>query len=138
MASYSDKLLDARWQEKRLRVFERAGWKCEDCPLTKDDGISFHVHHGYYDRNLEPWEYDIATLHCLCSECHEKAEERKLRSAFALALLPGVSLDHLIGIAVRMSDERKLWKETPVMSDTERVGYDAWKRTRRRHPRKAA
>ena len=66
-----------RWQKKRLKVFERAGWACERCGDVKEE---LHVHHGfYYDKFRAPWEYPIESLKCLCKICHEaKHDEDKI------------------------------------------------------------
>ena len=34
-----------------------------------------HVHHGYYEKGLAPWEYPEQSLHCLCEKCHKKAQD---------------------------------------------------------------
>lgn len=31
---YAKKLMDPRWQKKRLEIFKRDGWKCQNCGLT--------------------------------------------------------------------------------------------------------
>jgi 5-methylcytosine-specific restriction endonuclease McrA len=63
--TYSQKLKDPRWQRKRLRVFERAKWKCEKCGDSKSE---LHVHHTKYGGN--PWDVPISMLQSLCSKCH--------------------------------------------------------------------
>jgi 5-methylcytosine-specific restriction endonuclease McrA len=63
--TYSEKLKDPRWQRKRLRVFERAKWKCEKCGDKKTE---LHVHHTKYIGN--PWDVPLSSLKCLCSNCH--------------------------------------------------------------------
>ena len=70
--TYSEKLKDPRWQKKRLEVLEKAGWKCEWCEC---DGKTLNVHHGRYEKDMEPWEYSILELHALCDECHKKRHE---------------------------------------------------------------
>ncbi|MGB4258342.1 MAG: hypothetical protein WBL15_11640 [Phycisphaerae bacterium] len=65
--TYAEKLRDPRWQRKRLEIMERAGFHCEACGSDQD---ALNVHHGYYERGLEPWEYPSETLHCLCERCH--------------------------------------------------------------------
>lgn len=66
--SYWEKLQDPRWQKKRLAIMSRAEFACEACGNKES---TLHVHHGYYERGLEPWEYDDDTLKCLCDRCHE-------------------------------------------------------------------
>jgi hypothetical protein len=66
--SYSEKLRDPRWQKKRLQVMEKAGFRCERCGRADR---TLDVHHGFYARGLDPWDYPDDTLWCLCSEeCH--------------------------------------------------------------------
>lgn len=72
MASYWEKLKDPKWQKKRLEILNRDNWTCEICEATDE---TLHVHHGYYESGLDPWEYDDGTLHTLCESCHEQTEE---------------------------------------------------------------
>lgn len=67
---YFQKLLDPRWQKKRLEVLESAEWMCESC---MDDSSTLHVHHKQYFNGREPWEYEAAQLAVLCAECHENS-----------------------------------------------------------------
>lgn len=71
MTAYQEKLLDPRWQKKRLEVFERAGFKCQCC--GRGD-LTLHVHHLVY-LGKEPWETPDNALESLCSHCHEKRTE---------------------------------------------------------------
>jgi 5-methylcytosine-specific restriction endonuclease McrA len=64
---YKKLLKDPRWQKKRLKVFERAGWMCERCGDSKSE---LHVHHTFYD-GRKPWKYPKSSLECLCKSCHE-------------------------------------------------------------------
>lgn len=66
--TYSEKLRDERWQRKRDKVKEKANYKCQDCGNKE----KLEVHHCYYKYGLEPWQYPIDSLRCLCSGCHEK------------------------------------------------------------------
>ena len=70
---YFEKLKDPRWQRKRLEIMNRASFKCEECG---DSDQTLHVHHGYYDKDLQPWEYSNDTLWCLCEGCHQNAQDR--------------------------------------------------------------
>ncbi len=70
--TYYEKLRDPRWQKKRLAVLDAAGWRCEECGA---EGRELHVHHGYYGKGLDPWDYSDKTLHTLCDNCHEIAEQ---------------------------------------------------------------
>lgn len=72
--SYAEKLKDPRWQRKRLEILERDGWACVLC----DDATNtLHVHHWYYTKGKEPWEYPARALATLCESCHAQEEERR-------------------------------------------------------------
>jgi hypothetical protein len=66
--NYRQKLLDPRWQKKRLQVLEKSKWQCEIC---FDDEKTLHVHHKMYFTGRDPWEYDDDQLAVLCESCHE-------------------------------------------------------------------
>jgi hypothetical protein len=69
--TYSEKLKNANWQMKRLRIFERDKCTCLSC--NRDclkEGLSMHVHHIKYLPNLEPWEYEDCYLVTYCELCH--------------------------------------------------------------------
>ena len=67
--TYLEKLQDPRWQKIRLRVLDRAGFKCECCGDIK---TSLQVHHLIYCG--EPWDSKMEHLECLCRPCHEWRE----------------------------------------------------------------
>lgn len=67
--SYADKLKDPRWQRRRLEVLKAADFACESCG---DKDNTLHVHHPYYAKGKQPWEYD--NLVCLCERCHSNVE----------------------------------------------------------------
>lgn len=69
--TYSEKLRDPRWQKKRLEILSRDEFTCRNCGDTE---TTLHVHHKYYERNLEPWEYPEEALITLCEICHESEE----------------------------------------------------------------
>lgn len=71
--SYKKLLKDPRWQKKRLKVLERAGWACERCGDTRTE---LHVHHTFYDGS-NPWEYPESSLSCLCKPCHDREHEEE-------------------------------------------------------------
>ena len=70
--TYSEKLKDPRWQRKRLEILQRDDWACCNCGAKTE---TLHVHHGYYERGLDPWEYRDDTLWTLCEGCHELITE---------------------------------------------------------------
>lgn len=66
--TYYEKLKDPRWQKKRLEVMSDRNFTCELCGDTE---TSLNVHHKEYFKGLDPWEYDVNQLACLCENCHE-------------------------------------------------------------------
>lgn len=87
--SYSEKLLDPRWQQLRLRVFERDNWKCVNCG---DSEKTLHAHHPvYHPRSEGPWDYEDEAIITLCKDCHEN-EHDELDASKANVLLQIVKL----------------------------------------------
>lgn len=86
--SYTDKLLDPRWQRCRLEVLNRDGWECTDCG---DGENTLHVHHLYYEWGLDPWEYPPEALRTLCDTCHKQAKvnDQRLKAALKTVALRG-------------------------------------------------
>lgn len=70
---YSEKLLDPRWQKRRLQLLEKAEWTCSACGEEKE---TLHVHHGAYLKGFDPWDYPDEMLHVYCHDCHEFAHEK--------------------------------------------------------------
>lgn len=64
---YSDKFKDPRWQKKRLDILNRDEWTCQICFDTEN---TLHVHHRYYLKGKDPWDYDNNVLVTLCEDCH--------------------------------------------------------------------
>lgn len=73
-SEYSNKLLDPRWQKKRLEILNRDEFVCQRC---YDNESTLHVHHLYYEAGKEPWEYEQKDLITLCSDCHEYEKEAR-------------------------------------------------------------
>lgn len=77
--TYSDKLLDGRWEDFRASYISRHGTTCQSC---KRSNITAQVHHVVYEKGREPWEYDDQELMVLCRGCHQ--QWHKLINAFRL------------------------------------------------------
>lgn len=65
---YAEKFKDPKWQKKRLQILERDGWCCQVC-YNADDTL--HIHHRWYEKGKDPWEYPDDCLVTLCDGCHE-------------------------------------------------------------------
>jgi 5-methylcytosine-specific restriction endonuclease McrA len=53
MPTYRQQLRDPRWQRRRLQVFERDGWTCQQCGAEDQE---LQVHHTRYVAGAAPWE----------------------------------------------------------------------------------
>jgi len=94
---YYELLKDPRWQKKRLEIFERNNWECENCG-SRDKPL--HIHHSYYEKGLAPWEYSDENLHCLCEDCHKKAQDFKMLLQRQIGKLDFADLEQLYGYAL--------------------------------------
>lgn len=106
--TYSEKLKDPRWQRRRLEILERDGWKCRQC---ESEDRTLHVHHCYYIKGREPWEYAEELLFSLCENCHTYTEKiNKLlckynsESVFQIVAIETCSL-HLTAKSIGMEKE---------------------------------
>lgn len=68
---YQEKLKHPKWQKKRLKILERASWKCQCCG---DEDETLMVHHLVYGGG-NPWEIEEDKLEALCESCHGFREE---------------------------------------------------------------
>jgi hypothetical protein len=78
---YQQKLLDPRWQKKRLEILSRDEWACQKC---FDSESTLHVHHRYYEKDKDPWEYDAQALVTLCANCHEEETNQRPKEEYLL------------------------------------------------------
>lgn len=70
--TYAEKLKDPRWQKKRLEILSRDEWMCQLC---QDSESMLVVHHRFYLKGKEPWEYADYCLVTLCQACHDHEHE---------------------------------------------------------------
>lgn len=84
--TYAERLLDPRWQQLRLRVFERDNWTCRNCGNKDRTLNAHHVHYHPYAEG--PWDYEPEGIITLCSDCHsdEHAELNAYKANIILAL----------------------------------------------------
>jgi hypothetical protein len=111
MSTYAELLKHPEWQRKRLEVLQVANWTCEQCG-AKDKTL--HVHHGYYERGLAPWEYPDETLHCLCETCHTAAQEMLTQVHRIIGRLPMYQLCVVYGFALGVNAIGKPDEPLPV------------------------
>ena len=74
------------WQMKRLEIMQRAECQCELCG---DKESRLEIHHSYYMKDTDPWDYPSESLHCLCSQCHKtmQAYMNMMKEMFGLLTL---------------------------------------------------
>lgn len=80
---YRDKLLDPRWQKRKSEVQIAHNFTCEDCGSTSK---TLHVHHCFYIKGREPWEYEDDLLMLLCEDCHPRRQDLEQQAHIQLAL----------------------------------------------------
>lgn len=79
-SAYALKLLDPRWQKKRLLILERDQWKCVVCGNGK---ATLHVHHWQYE-GADPWDTPDEWLSAMCADCHRGETELRRESEIVL------------------------------------------------------
>ena len=83
--NYSEKLRDPRWQQARLKIFERDDWTCQLCGGTE---TTLAVHHRYYESGREPWDYPQEAFLTVCEICHAgERDERRQAEGYLLRVL---------------------------------------------------
>lgn len=92
--SYYEKLKLPQWQKKRLEILGRDKWECQNCG---DESTTLHVHHTYYEKGLEPWEYPSQSLITLCEPCHKEAQVTLAELHRSIGLLGIGENDRIIG-----------------------------------------
>jgi hypothetical protein len=96
---YAEKLRDPRWQKKRLEVFERDEWTCQDCTAINQP---LHIHHKYYEYGKDPWDYPLDALVTLCDSCHKtistfnKSQDQNLLHAIKKTFYDPIYMHRLI------------------------------------------
>lgn len=66
--TYNQLLSDNRWKALSVKLRRERPY-CELC-RKPDTDVTTQVHHGFYNRDLKPWEYPEESLWVLCEECH--------------------------------------------------------------------
>ena len=66
---YEEQIKSPKWQKKRLEILQRDNFKCCICG---SESKTLHVHHLYYEKDKEIWDYPDRCLITLCEDCHDK------------------------------------------------------------------
>ncbi len=113
--TYAEKLLDQRWQKKRLELFEAAGWQCQStsCPHGETgEKPTLHVHHRIYLRGKNPWEYEDWAYLVLCDYCHKQEQYEMERQHAALA--QSNALQNLAVLWILFGSENRAWADSQI------------------------
>jgi hypothetical protein len=121
--TYQEKLLDPRWQKKRLEIFERDQWTCQTCLATDK---TLHIHHRSYSPGLEPWDYEDFELLTLCADCHHSQklqQEKSLADLQSSIRACGLSwkeiswLEEIIWSCLQLKDYDLIYKLTQILDE---------------------
>lgn len=112
---YRQKLLDPRWQKRRLEILSRDAWTCQICSDSKS---TLHVHHRYYLPDKEPWEYCNEALVTLCADCHrEEGEKSRYVEHFVQSLKSkGLFMDDFCVLAAAIGQHDTLVHQPDVVA----------------------
>lgn len=70
--TYKELLKSPLWQKKRLEIFEKRNWTCENCSSGLVDDKQLHLHHQHYLESTHPWDYADDDFVVLCETCHNQ------------------------------------------------------------------
>jgi hypothetical protein len=99
MKTYSEKLRDPKWQKKRLEVLQRDEFCCQLC---NDKETELHIHHIFYRKGKNPWEYNDNELVTYCKYCHLIVEKYKDFVVFQVNNINNYYLVHLCEYDINM------------------------------------
>ena len=69
-------LRDPRWQKKRLEIFQRDRWQCQQCGATQKELQVHHLRYATGAVEVPPWAYPASSLVTLCIDCHKAVSKR--------------------------------------------------------------
>lgn len=119
VSKYGQMLRDPRWQKKRLEIMGRDKFACRLC---WDDASTLNVHHLWYARGAEPWDYPDTALVTVCDSCHEELHAGRFGDFILEALIQGgATLDGLFSTLTAF----QLLFEGP---DPRRITPEGWDR----------
>ena len=91
--NYKAQYTDPRWQRKRLEVMALNDFTCEQCDATDKQ---LHVHHRFYRKGANIWDYSREEFECLCHDCHNARHEKLDLLKFMIGVNPS-HLEQLLG-----------------------------------------
>ena len=70
---YDEYMNSLKWRKRRNRALKRAGFRCQRCGATAQDG-RLEVHHLTYERLGHEADDDLLVL---CHDCHRQADRER-------------------------------------------------------------
>jgi hypothetical protein len=86
--SYKEKLLDPRWQKRRLEILSKDNFRCCHCGNATE---TLHVHHVIYISGRDPWDCPDDHLWTVCEQCHNN--DHSLRESSEIRLIKALKLN---------------------------------------------
>lgn len=71
---YYEYIASAEWKQKADTAKKAAGYRCQVCNKSKDEGAMLDAHHRTYERLGHERPEDVTVL---CRDCHSLFEENK-------------------------------------------------------------
>ena len=86
--TYAEKLKDPRWLCRRQEIIDLHECRCRECGQSReDDGVTLQVHHVFYLRGREPWDYPDELLISVCESCHWNRQKIDDDAQLAFAIM---------------------------------------------------
>jgi hypothetical protein len=108
--TYLEELRDPRWQQKRLKIFERDHWLCTWC---RDSKTNLQVHHKDYIPGIPPYDYPDDMLTTLCEKCHARENDRdKIQKYLYNTLkMKGFAIYDLLALSCKVDTDEDFTRE---------------------------
>lgn len=97
--SYHELLRRPEWQKRREEILERDNFQCRQCDARE---CPLQIHHRYYLRGKDPWDYPDDALLTVCKGCHAELGLQDDELRFLIGQLDEGEIERLIGGARRM------------------------------------
>lgn len=133
---YEEQIKNPKWQKKRLEILQRDGFRCCICG---SESKTLHVHHLYYEKDKEIWDYSDRCLITLCEDCHKKEHDadNKVTSQIEAMKRDGHTNLEILALIVnarnnKLCNENELFRYLSVYNSSNLCAYDVVCRLNRR------
>lgn len=98
--------------------------------------MPLHVHHRFYRKGKEPWQYEMEDMMVICGTCHESIHENEMKwQIFCRTLPPWVAseFETAVDMLLKLDPDkiayigaklRGLAKTEHYQNQLERIGYE--------------